>query len=374
MTEMKLTEELHLLANELKSKFSLSSLVSLARDTGMIQRERKCKVQDIVSLCVFLSQTLGTESLVSLCAKLNDSTGLSLSSEGLNQRFNTHTVEFLKRLFSHIFYQKFCPCPSICDRFKRIRILDSTSFQLPDDYAHTYQGFGGGASEAGVRIQLEYDLLSGQFLQLDIEDAVSHDNKYGQKRTDMLEPGDLSIRDLGYFYIDDLQKIEDKQAYYISRIRWNTHVYEEIDGAWIQMNLEEISKSLESGQSIEFPCVYIGHHQKQRTRLIVYKLTEKEYIKRLNHHKKMKKKMPKYASSINLFITNIGCEKAQAEEIYSFYSLRWQIEILFKTWKSLFGIHRVKKVKIERFECHLYGQLIALCLTAEVTYKMRRLL
>ena len=39
-----------------------------------------------------------------------------------------------------------------------------------------------------------------------------------------------------------------------------------------------------------------------------------------------------------------------------------------------FKIHEVKPVKLERFQCHLYGQLIGLCLVASITYRMRRLI
>ena len=31
-------------------------------------------------------------------------------------------------------------------------------------------------------------------------------------------------------------------------------------------------------------------------------------------------------------------------------------------------------MKLERFQCHLYGQLLRLCLVARITYQMRRLL
>lgn len=103
MYSMNLTEELQLLSQELKNRFSLSFLESLVRETGMIQRARKCKAQDIFSLCVFLSKIVGTESLASLCAKLNDATGVSLSSEGLNHRFTSHTVQFFKQIFAKLF-------------------------------------------------------------------------------------------------------------------------------------------------------------------------------------------------------------------------------------------------------------------------------
>jgi len=371
---MSLTKELQLLDQELKNTFSLSFLESLARETGMIQRARKCKAQDIVSLCVFLSKTVGTESLASLCAKLNETTSVSLSSEGLNQRFNPHTVQFFKQIFSKLFHQNICPTPSFGGDFKRIQILDSTMFQLPNHYSGVYKGFWGGGSEAGVKIQLEYDLLSGNFLQMDVNPAVSNDNVYGQTRTDTLEPGDLCIRDLGYFYIDDFKKMEEKRASYISRIRWNTQIYRKQEDAWELIDVETISKQLKEGEYIEFSRVYIGFHQKQATRLIVYKLTEPEHTKRLERHKKDKRRMPKYASGINLFITNISETEMKSHKIYQLYSLRWQVEILFKTWKSIFHIHAVKKIKLERFQCHLYGQLIALCLIAGITYKMRRLI
>ncbi|MFX3623875.1 MAG: transposase [Ectobacillus sp.] len=77
---------------------------------------------------------------------------------------------------------------------------------------------------------------------------------------------------------------------------------------------------------------------------------------------------------IQQIVTNTPSEKLPAPQVYAFYSLRWQVEILFKTWKSIFGIHKIKPMKLERFHCHLYGQLLRLCLVASTTYQMRRLL
>ncbi|MGG0214443.1 IS4 family transposase, partial [Bacillus mycoides] len=43
-------------------------------------------------------------------------------------------------------------------------------------------------------------------------------------------------------------------------------------------------------------------------------------------------------------------------------------------WKSFFQIHHCKKIKPERLECHLYGQLIAILLCSSIMFQMRQLL
>ncbi len=112
--------------------------------------------------------------------------------------------------------------------FKRIRILDSTAFQLPDVFSSVYPGAGGCSHTAGMKIQLEYDLLSGQFLHIHTGPGKQHDRTYGSLCAPTVTANDLCIRDLGYFHLKDLQHIQDKKAYYISRIKSNTRIYQKI--------------------------------------------------------------------------------------------------------------------------------------------------
>lgn len=117
------------------------------------------------------------------------------------------------------------PC-ELNSYFDRIRILDSTVFQLPDPYANRYQGSGGSAHTAGMKIQLEYELKTGEFLQVDVGPGKNSDGLYGTKRAKTVEENDLCIRDLGYFCLNDFQEIEDRGAFYVSRLKLNVRVYE----------------------------------------------------------------------------------------------------------------------------------------------------
>ena len=65
-------------------------------------------------------------------------------------------------------------------------------------------------------------------------------------------------------------------------------------------------------------------------------------------------------------ITNAHEDIMPLAEASMFYRLRWQIELIFKTWKSLASIDKVKKIKKERFECQLYARLIWILLNWKI--------
>ncbi|SME73685.1 Transposase DDE domain protein [Bacillus cereus] len=145
--------------------------------------------------------------------------------------------------------------------------------------------------------------------------------------------------------------------------------------------MTQMLSGLIPGETIEIPEAYIGQNQKLPARVIIHRLTDDQTQTRLKNQAIREKKKgiimkdkSKRLMGMNVYITNTSLEEVPTNYVHSLYSLRWQIEILFKTWKSFFEIDECKNIKREHLECHLYGQLIGILLCSSTMFQMRQFL
>ncbi len=59
-----------------------------------------------------------------------------------------------------------------------------------------------------------------------------------------------------------------------------------------------------------------------------------------------------------LLITNVPESWLPLDMVRALYTLRWQIELLFKQFKSILRVHQSMTGNIHRLRCELYGKLI----------------
>lgn len=252
-----------------------------------------------------------------------------------------------------------------------MRIKDSTRFALPAAYASVYQGHGGAThnSESMISIQYEYDLLSADTLDLRLTTGTRNDQQDAKESTHDIRKGDLFLRDLGYATLGYLRQIINAKAYFLNRLNPQMAVYHAEDPDK-PLDFKTCYRQIKKHNLpyLEYQ-VLIGKKEKIPSRLVIYLADEATYKMRLSKTAKQAKSCGhqvsdayKTKAQLTLYITNAENDKITAKMIQKVYGLRWQIELIFKIWKSQAKVNRIKEMKIHRFECQLLAQLIWLML------------
>lgn len=381
---LQMANMLYSLSNEITSIFSKQYIDKIALKTKFVRRKSALDAEKFISMCVFLNNDICKDSLQDLVEKLNFHEGISISSQALDQRFNDYAVDFMKHVFNDTLRMQNKVLSSNgklygINFFERILITDSTSFSLPKEYREIYNGNNSPGTESLIKIQLQFDLMTGEFIENKITHGNASDAGHNFYLKSYVKAKDLHIKDLGYYETHDLKNINKKQAYYLTRCKVNTKIYIKKNGITLEeFNVYKASRGLAEGDFMELPEVYTGKNQELKSRLIIYKLTEDEKIKKIASEKKKDKKKAKTLDlenekySINMLLTNVPAKIIPKEIAYEMYSLRWQVEIMFKVWKSVFNVDLSKKVKIQRFQCSLYGKLMAILLGSTIVYTSKK--
>ncbi len=337
-----------------------------------------------LGLIIFNSNTLHEESLNDLTVALHKNHGVDISKQGLDERFNAYAVKFLTAATENLLCQHIAQKDELrsCVEFKRILIKDSVCFQVDESLAAYYPGSGGNGSKANVRIQFEYDLLNGKIIDLSLNAFNDQDAKNSILTLDVVNAGDLIIRDLAYMHLEALRGIVDRVAHFLCRLNANAKVYQEQNGKIIELDFSAIVRAMRENDIKQTEeTVFIGKDCDFQVRLFIYLLPESVYnerMRRANITAKSKgrrlSKEHKARAGLNLFITSAPEELISIETAWQAYTLRWQIELTFKIWKSICKIDKVKKVKKERLECYIWAKLLIIMLCWRVAWFTEMLL
>jgi hypothetical protein len=356
---------------EISAFFTAEEIEQLAKQSKFVQRENAVKVDGriFLDLIVFNSDKLKEQSLNDLAVALSCKYGIEITKQSLNERFNQYALLFLTKALEKLLNNQLSlnRLSVASQQFNRILIKDSVCFQIDESLQGLYKGSGGSGSEAAIRIQFEYDVLNGTITDLTVHAFNDQDATDSLATIEKTQAGDLVIRDLAYMSLDVLKRLIEKLAIFICRVNPNTKIYELTNGNYEELNFDKIKRYMNKHQlSCIEKQVYLSLKYKLHVRLIIYLLPDEVVNERLRKAKQNNKKKGrgqcskeyKARACFNLFITNGAKDVIPIAKVYQFYKLRWQIELMFKIWKSLCNIDKVKKVKRHRLECYIYSRLI----------------
>lgn len=358
--------------------FSDKNLNALARKHSFIKRSRKITAPSFVKALIFSEENNKDISLLDIKCDLFEHDHCQISQEAIHKRFTNEAVSFLKDLFSqmlsnHFNYQK----QSVFNNsfFTSINIKDSSKFKLPISFLESYPSYGSfNKSFALMNIQFEFDLLTGNWRNLELTKATRNDQTDSKETIDNIEQGSLNIRDLGYITTTYLKGVQNNNAYYLNRLP-KIGVCQKVENKFIAIDWQALDKKMKEGKFNYLEQeVYLGKNNKIKSRMILAPVPQTVTNERIRKAKQGGKRTKGYQISkeykikarYNIYITNVPEQIMPAEEVINSYKLRWQIELIFKTWKSNLNIHKMKPMKKERMECQLIAKLIWILLNSQL--------
>jgi hypothetical protein len=361
--------------------FAADQIEASARRTKFVQRASKITGKLFLALVTFGRWGAAKTTVPQLAANAAQlDTPVTITPEALQQRMTVRAVAFLQDLLQTAF-AKLHTGDTICAEgifapFPRVHIADSTGFGLPKSLATEFPGAGGSGSKAGAKIQLVWEYKSHTFDHFALIPWNVPDSKYVDTVVELARAASLFLFDLGYFNLTALATIVAAQAYFLSRLNHQATLREVVGGRHHALNLAQ-SLATDPRPVVEKPVI-LGAYERIPTRLIAVRMPEAVVNERRRHAYATAKKAGDTPSQAhltllawNLFITNVPAPVWSAKTVAVAYSLRWQVELVFRAWKS--GLHVATLTTTTKYStlCYLYGRMLLILLTSALSSPLR---
>ena len=342
----------------------------LSRQSGFCNRRpKKIKPKELIvafiqTICVSKKNTYSNWA-----SQLGILINGTVSKQAVSKRIRESFVVFLKSLLKTIMEEslktkiKIASCDKL-KQFNRVLLQDSTNIKLDDKLSKDYPGNKNWSSKdyAVMKIQSTYDMVKRKFLSLEITNFRRNDQSYSPEILKIARPGDLVIRDLGYFVLGVLKRLFTEKIYFISRLRKDVNIYTK------EEKPIDLASMLKKRGNLDIE-IFAGEKDKLPVRLIAIPVEEKIANQRRRSAKKNRdrrtnpSKKHLFLLGWDIFITNVEKQKLKDKDIMILYRIRWRIEMIFKSWKSYLRItnlpERANKIRVEAF---IYSMLIFILL------------
>src|SRR5271170_4988731 len=311
---------------------SPATLDEIARRCRFVQRQRT------VTACgVFwaLMTTLGgqrTQYISDVLRSLNAQQGWSLRYKPFWDRLAKRAFcAFMKTLFQHLCREMTMrvvesKTGSVASHFSDILMDDGSSFALAAGLRKIFPGRFTKQDPAGVELHAHMSLLSGNVQQVTLAPDKDAERQFLPPAAS-LPRHSLSLRDRGYVDISYFEKLAEREAYLICRspLAINPTIVEVLSGLpkkfgkrWVGKRLQDLrQKKLRRDLDLLVSWPRKGGKTFE-LRLCIRYVAEKK--------------------SWTWLLTNLP-RTFSADSVGQLYRLRWQIELLFKDWKSYANLH-----------------------------------
>ncbi len=303
-----------------------SHLTMKAKEAGFCQRNRKMSPKQFLEILLCKVFSAKQQSLTDHIVDLQLTRDVEIRKQSLHEKFNEQAVAFIKSLVSYQISRRIALPSTYLKMFSAILIQDSTRFGLPESLSKDYPGFGGRGAKAGAKIDFVYDLKTHQIHHHSLR-AMTENDLINAKNNDWITEGALILRDLGYYSHQGLHEIINKKAFFISKVKPKTALFETTGE---RLNLVSILKKMNrygiicmekeiriggenSLKARAIISVVPDHVKKRRKESVLDKAKRQHYCVQKEYH---------IWENFNVFITNVDRQSLSLDQIMMLYRLR----------------------------------------------------
>lgn len=336
----------------------------LARQTGFVIRQRKVSGSNFAQTVVFtaLAQPDATKDRRRNTAA---TVGLVITDKGLEKRFDARAATFLRAMIQAAVSQAVASPVVIplLRRFTAVEVLDGSTIALPDALAGTFQGGRSGTTtgaKAALKITVGLDLISGVLSGPELSHGRAADLSAALAVADR-PAGSLHLADQNYFSLEKFARWGACGAYWLSRFKSGTTV-SDAQGRRIDL----VASLRAAGDADVDRDVVLGGRRRVPCRLIARRVpaavAEQRRQRLLDKCKDRGDKVSALSLALcewTILVTNVPRGLLSVEEGVALARMRWQIELIFKLWKSHGGVDEWSGGDPDSALCQVYGKLLA---------------
>jgi len=356
----------------------------LCRRCKFIKRSSsKIQGAEFIKIMILPAEGLTTDSLSGLCKRMREfNPSANISAQALCKRINNaSSCVLMKSLLGELLFQSAAKLINkhpnlnfVLGKFNNVYLEDSSVAILNNALVEEYPSVNKNKTLARsqVKIDLIYEVLRGRMVESNIYSGTQPDQSLAGQILKHLKPGDLIIRDLGYFALKIFKAIAENGAYWVSRLQPGVIFFTDKKSK-IPLDIGKYLQENHLDKNIIELNGFLGE-ERVESRIILYRqpqdiVNKRSRIANKNAKRngrtisKSKKNSLKYA----IFVTNIPKEMISAEIIGTIYRLRWEIELIFKRWKSQLNIDHLPGINKNRIDCLIWGRLCMVVIIELIT-------
>jgi Transposase DDE domain len=350
-------------ANALRTTLGEKNLTARGRESRHCRRLRDITPQRLV--CALL-ESLGAqrvESVADILRTFNAQTGLSTRYKAFYNRLaRPEFPRFMRQVYRDILRKLACNVlrPATGGKlthFRDIVIQDGSSFAVHDALSRVFGGRFTTVRPAAVEVHTYLSLFQDQVIEAEVAPDKDPERKFLPAAKSL--KGKLLLADRGYQSLAYWEEVQAAGGYFLMRGKGD-----------LNPRIRTVRGSGGRLRRFEGKCLHEVLHSLPRRRLDLDVEWDRpgDRILRLRMVLVWNRGKKRYL----ILVTNARRHLLAAPQVMKVYRLRWQVELVFKEWKSYANLHAFTSANAPLVEGLIWASLCAAALKRTLAHASQR--